>query len=121
MVEKKYKFISQPRHPTENRRFVAGRGNFVADIDRPEMLHVAPLSSHYPAAIINNIDISEAMMMDGVIDVITGAEIVAVIQPLMNGLDTPKVQRFPLAVNRVRYAGEWVCAVVAETLSLIHI
>ena len=27
----------------------------------------------------------------------------------MNGLDTPKVQRFPLAVNRVRYAGEWVC------------
>ena len=58
------------------------------------MLHVAPLSSHYPAAIINNIDISEAMMMDGVIDVITGAEIGAAIQPLMNGLDTPKVQRF---------------------------
>ena len=118
MVEKKYKFISQPRHPTENRRFVAGRGNFVADIDRPEMLHVAPLSSHYPAAIINNIDISEAMMMDGVIDVITGAEIGAAIQPLMNGLDTPKVQRFPLAVNRVRYAGEWVCAVVAETRAI---
>ena len=63
MVEKKYKFISQPRHPTEKRRFVAGRGNFVADIDSPDMLHVAPLSSHYPAAIINNIDISEAMMM----------------------------------------------------------
>ena len=118
MVEKKYKFISQPRHPTENRRFVAGRGNFVADIDRPNMLHVAPLSSHYPAAIINNIDISEAMMMDGVIDVITGAEIGAAIQPLMNGLDTPKVQRFPLAVNRVRYAGEWVCAVVAETRAI---
>ena len=118
MVAKKYKFISQPRHPTENRRFVAGRGNFVADIDRPDMLHVAPLSSHYPAAIINNIDISEAMMMDGVIDVITGAEIGAAIQPLMNGLDTPKVQRFPLAVNRVRYAGEWVCAVVAETRAI---
>ena len=58
------------------------------------------------------------MMMDGVIDVITGAEIGAAIQPLMNGLDTPKVQRFPLAVNRVRYAGEWVCAVVAETRAI---
>ena len=115
---KKYKFISQPRHPTKDRRFVAGRGNFVADIDRPNMLHVAPLSSHYPAAIINNIDISEAMMMDGVIDVITGAEIGAAIQPLMNGLDTPKVQRFPLAVNRVRYAGKWVCAVVAGSRAI---
>ena len=82
------------------------------------MLHVAPLSSHYWLLVINNIDISEAMMMDGVIDVITGAEIGAAIQPLMNGLDTPKVQRFPLAVNRVRYAGEWVCAVVAETRAI---
>ena len=95
MIKKKYKFISQPRHPTENRRFVAGRGNFVADIDRPDMLHVAPLSSHYPAAIINKIDISEAMMMDGVIDVITGAEIGAAMQPLMNGLDNTEGSTLP--------------------------
>ena len=56
------------------------------------------------------------MMMDGVIDVITGAEVTA-IQPLMNGLDTPRFNAFR-AVNRVRYAGEWVCAVVAETRAI---
>ena len=115
MAEKTYKFISQPRRAVEDRRFVAGRGKFVADLDRPGMLHVAPLASHYPAAIINKIDVTAALAMPGVIDVITGAEISAAIQPLINGLDTPEVRRFPLAVDRVRYAGEWVCAVVAES------
>ena len=36
----------------------------------------------------------------------------------MNGLDTPHVRRFPLAVGQTRYAGEWVAAVVAETRAL---
>ena len=36
----------------------------------------------------------------------------------MNGLDTPKVRRHPLAVGQTRYAGEWVAAVVAETRAL---
>ena len=118
MAEKTYKFISQPRRAVEDRRFVAGRGKFVADLDRPSMLHVAPLASHYPAAIINKIDVTAALAMPGVVDVITGAEISAAIQPLINGLDTPNVRRFPLAVGRVRYAGEWVCAVVAESRAI---
>ena len=33
----------------------------------------------------------------------------------MNGFETPNVRRYPLAVGQVRYAGEWVVAVVAET------
>ena len=53
--------------------------------------------------------------MPGVIDVVTGAELAAAIGPLMNGLDTPNVRRYPLAVGQVRYAGEWVCAVIAES------
>ena len=118
MAERTYKFLSQPRRAVEDKRFVAGQGKFVADIDRPGMVHVAPLSSHYPAAIINSIDTSSALAMTGVIDVITGAEIGLAIEPLMNGLDTPRVRRFPLAVDRVRYAGEWVCAVVAESRAI---
>ncbi|MEL0062704.1 MAG: xanthine dehydrogenase family protein molybdopterin-binding subunit, partial [Candidatus Puniceispirillum sp.] len=115
MANTNWKFLSRHRRPVEDRRFVAGRGVYVADIERPGMLHVAPLASHHPAAIINSIDTSAALAVPGVIDVITGAEIGQAIQPLMNGLDTPRVRRFPLAVDRVRYAGEWVCAVVAES------
>ena len=36
----------------------------------------------------------------------------------MNGLDTPHVRRFPLAVGQTRYAGEWIAAVVADTRAL---
>ena len=118
MTEQKYKFLSTPRRPVEDRRFVAGRGKFIADLDRPNMLHVAPLASHHAAAVINGIDASAALAMPGVVDVITGAELAAAVQPLMNGLNTPNVRRFPLAVDRVRYAGEWVCAVVAESRAL---
>ena len=118
MANTNWKFLSRHRRPVEDRRFVAGRGTYVADLERPGMLHVAPLASHHPAAIINSIDTSAALAMPGVIDVITGAEIGKAIQPLMNGLDTPHVRRFPLAVDRVRYAGEWVCAVVAETRAI---
>ena len=38
--------------------------------------------------------------------------------PLMTGLDTPNVPRYPLAVDVARYAGEWVAAVVADTRAL---
>ena len=69
MSNKNFRFISSSRPPVENKRFVAGRGNFVADIERPNMAHVAPLSSPHPAALINHIDSSEALSLDGVIDV----------------------------------------------------
>ena len=118
MANTNWKFLSRHRRPVEDRRFVAGRGAYIADLERPGMVHMAPLASHHPAAIINSIDTSAALAVPGVIDVITGAEIGKAIQPLMNGLDTPHVRRFPLAVDRVRYAGEWVCAVVAESRAI---
>ena len=118
MANTNWKFLSRHRRPVEDRRFVAGRGAYIADLERPGMVHMAPLASHHPAAIINSIDTSAALSVPGVIDVITGAEIGKALQPLMNGLDTPHVRRFPLAVDRVRYAGEWVCAVVAESRAI---
>ena len=115
MSDKKYKFLSQPRRVVEDRRFVVGKGRYIADYDHADMAHVALLACHLPAATIDDIDTSAALAMPGVIDVVTGAELAAAIGPLMNGLDTPNVRRYPLAVGQVRYAGEWVCAVIAES------
>lgn len=112
------KYVSTDRRVREDPRFVAGHGRFVQDIDRPGMLHVALVAAQAPAARIVKIDPSAALAMEGVVDVIDGAELSAAVNPLMNGLDTPKVQRFPLAVGQNRYAGEWVAAVVAETRAL---
>ena len=82
------------------------------------MLHVAVVPSPHPAARIVSIDASAALAMPGVHYVLTGEELAAATDPLMNGLDTPNVKRHPLAVGQARYAGEWVVAVVAETRAL---
>jgi 2-furoyl-CoA dehydrogenase large subunit len=109
------KFVSSNRRVREDRRFVAGQGRFVADVPLEGLLHVAVLPSQHPAARIVSINTLAAMKMPGVHYILTGEELVKATEPLMNGLDTPHVQRYPLAVGQVRYAGEWVVAVVAES------
>src|SRR6202163_869447 len=113
-----FRFVSTNRRVREDRRFVAGHGHFVADVALAGMLHVAILPSQHPAARIVSIDASAALAMPGVHYVLAGDELAAATDPLMNGLDTPKVRRYPLAVGQTRYAGEWVVAVVAETRAL---
>src|SRR6201999_2181955 len=113
-----FRFVSTHRRVREDHRFVAGHGQFVADVALEGMLHVAVLASPHPAARIVSIDASTALAMPGVHYVLTGDELAAATDPLMNGLDTPQVKRHPLAVGCTRYAGEWVVAVVAESRAL---
>jgi CO/xanthine dehydrogenase Mo-binding subunit len=113
-----FKFVSANRRVREDRRFVVGRGNFVADVKRDRMLHVAVVSSTHAAARIRGIDASAALAMPGVHHVVTGAELAAAVDPMMNGLDTPRVRRFSLAVGQTRYMGEWVAAVAADTRAI---
>jgi 2-furoyl-CoA dehydrogenase large subunit len=114
----KTRFVSTNRRVREDRRFVTGRGRYVADVAIADALHVALVPSPHPAARIVSIDGSAALAMPGVHYVLTGAELAAATEPLMNGLDTPKVLRYPLAVGQARYAGEWVAAVAADTRAL---
>jgi 2-furoyl-CoA dehydrogenase large subunit len=118
MAEGAFRYIGRRRRVREDRRFVAGAGRFVADLDLPGMLHVALVASPYPAARIAAIDARAALAMPGVRAVLTGAELAEATEPLMSGLDIPKVRRFPLAAGRARYVGEWVAAVAAQTRAL---
>jgi CO/xanthine dehydrogenase Mo-binding subunit len=113
-----FRYVSTRRRVREDRRFVVGRGRYVADIKAEGTLHVALVPSQHAAARIVGIDAAEALAMPRVHCVLTGAELAAAVDPLMNGLDTPHVRRYPLAVGQVRYDGEWVAAVVAETRAL---
>ncbi|MGA7011809.1 MAG: xanthine dehydrogenase family protein molybdopterin-binding subunit, partial [Pseudolabrys sp.] len=113
-----YRFVSTDRRVREDRRFVAGKGRFVADIELPNAKHVALVTCPYPAARINSIDRRATLAMPGVRYVLDGRELAAATLPLMTGLDTPHVPRRPLAVDTARYSGEWVVAVVADTRAL---
>jgi 3-oxo-Delta1-steroid hydratase/dehydrogenase large subunit len=110
-----HRFVSSDRRVREDRRFVAGKGRFVADIDLPNAKHVALVTCPHPAARIKSIDKSAALKMPGVHYVLDGAELAAATLPLMTGLDTPNVPRRPLAFDVARYSGEWVAAVVADS------
>ncbi len=102
----------------EDRRFVAGKGKFVADVDLPNMKHVALVTCPHAAARIARIDKSAALKMPGVHYVLDGAELAQATLPLLAGLDTPNVPRRAMAHEVARYSGEWVAAVVADSRAL---
>ena len=114
----RFRYVSSDRRVREDRRFVVGKGRFVADIALPGTRHVALVTCPHPAARIVSIDKRAALAMPGVHYVLDGAELAAATLPLMTGLDTPNVPRRPLAVDVARYAGEWVAAVVADSRAL---
>jgi CO/xanthine dehydrogenase Mo-binding subunit len=114
----RFRYVSSDRRVREDRRFVAGKGRFAADIALPGTRHVALVSCPWPAARIVSIDKRAALKMPGVHYVLDGLELAAATLPLMTGLDTPNVPRRPLAVDVARYAGEWVVAVVADSRAL---
>jgi len=109
------RYVSRKRTVREDKRFVTGKGKFVQDVALPGTLHVAVVQSPYPKAKILSIDASEALAMEGVHAVLTGDEIAANCDPIRFGLKLPEVKWYPLAVEQARYAGEWVCAVVADS------
>jgi aerobic carbon-monoxide dehydrogenase large subunit len=97
----------------EDERFIRGRGTYVDDVVLPGMLHLELLRSPYAHARIRSIDTSAAEALPGVIAVVTG-ELMAqhnlAWMPTLSG-DTQAV----LATDKVRFQGQEVAAVVAET------
>ncbi len=113
-----FRYIGKKRRTKEDPRFVMGRGRFVADIALPGMKHVALVASPYPSARILAIKAAAALAVPGVHYVLTGEEFCAATDSLAIGVDTPKVTRYALAKDVVRYTGEWVAAVVADTRAI---
>jgi carbon-monoxide dehydrogenase large subunit len=102
----------------EDARFLGGHGRYVADLARPGLLHVAFARSPHAHARIRRIDAARARAHPGVIACVTGAELAGRVPPVraesrMRGYvatDYPA-----LAHGKVRFAGEAVAAVVAES------
>ncbi|WP_207540973.1 xanthine dehydrogenase family protein molybdopterin-binding subunit [Sabulicella rubraurantiaca] len=110
-----FRYIGKRRRAVEHRRFVRGQGRYAADIQLPGLLHVAIVASPHASARILSVNADAALALPGVHAIITGDEMNRELEPMLPGVDAPAVTRFPLARGVVRYAGEWVVAVVAET------
>ena len=108
-------WVTRKARVREDRRFVTGNGRYVADITPPGTVHVGLVTSPHAHARIVHIDVSAALEVEGVVAVLTGAELAKATEPLRQYLDVPEVKWRPLALDSTRYAGEWVAAVVATS------
>lgn len=99
----------------EDPRLIKGRGRFVGNITRPDALWMKVVRSDVPHGIIADIDIEEAVASPGVVAVFTHADLglkdLSVGSP---GADRRFTQPVP-ASDRVRFVGEAVAVVIAET------
>src|SRR3954466_5157162 len=100
-------------------RLMQGRGLYVSDMELPRMGHVVFLRSPHAHARIASIDASEAKRMPGVIAVVTGRELAAVITPWVGVLSHLKglksAPQSAIAIDRVCWQGEAVAAIVARS------
>jgi carbon-monoxide dehydrogenase large subunit len=114
--------IGQPISRTEDLRFVTGSGQFVGDMKREKMLHAVVLRSSVAHGRIRSLDVSSARAIKGVYAVITAAEIGAVIPliPLRLAI-LPEYKPYlqpVIAREKVRYVGEPIAVVIANTQAL---
>src|SRR5262249_10793219 len=100
----------------EDPRFLTGADRFVSAIHRPGLLHAAFVRSHHAHAYLRGVDVRDALALPGVVAVLTAADL-HFVQPQAvtgpPGLETPVAH--PLATDKVRYVGEPVALVIAET------
>jgi carbon-monoxide dehydrogenase large subunit len=103
-------------------RLMQGRGQYVSDIELPRMAHVVFLRSPHAHAKIVGIDPTAAGQMPGVIAIVTGKQLAAVITPWVGVLSHLKglksAPQHAIAIDRVCWQGEAVAAVVANSRAL---
>ncbi len=119
--------MSKPIRRTEDKRFITGKGRYVDDVKMAGTAVGYALRSPYAHAKILSIDTEAAKSMPGVLDIIVGAELeaqgighlAAAFPPafLKNRDGSPRVDgdRALLTVDYVRYVGEPVAFVIAES------
>jgi carbon-monoxide dehydrogenase large subunit len=108
----------------EDDALLRGLGQFCDDVDAPGQLVLHLLRSPHPHARIAAVDVAAAAALPGVVAIVTGRDMVAAgVKPLplsrdfrrADGSRTAGPPQHVLAVDTVRFVGEAVAAIVAET------
>ncbi|PYP04457.1 MAG: carbon monoxide dehydrogenase, partial [Gemmatimonadetes bacterium] len=101
-------------------RLITGRATYTDDVKLPGLLHAAVLRSTYAHAKLGKVDVTKATKAPGVVAVFTGADVKDKLNTVPCAWNVPncdlKVPPHPLlAIDRVRYVGDGVALVVAES------
>jgi CO/xanthine dehydrogenase Mo-binding subunit len=102
----------------EDDPLLRGNGCFIGDFKRPGMVHALVVRSQLAHARVRAIDRAAALAAPGVVDVITADEVPASVRIPMRQFRDEQAQLFlqpPLARDVVRYSGEPVAVIVAQS------
>jgi aerobic carbon-monoxide dehydrogenase large subunit len=112
--------VAQPVLRKEDARLLTGQGRYVDNLSAAGMVWAYIVRSPYAHARITSVDVSKARAADGVVAVFTGGELedawaggLPCFWPVSD--DIKLVKHLPLATDRVRFAGDGVAVVVAES------
>src|SRR5215470_17170008 len=123
------RFVGRSILRREDQRLLTGRGQFIADIVLPRMLHAVFVRSPVAHGRIKKIDVARAAAAPGVTLAMSGAELARMLPPAPDAqlalpskwralvehkLHNP--QQPLLAADKVRHVGEAIAVVVAESL-----
>ena len=118
--------VGQPVRRKEDDTLVRGKGKYTDDFSLPGQAYAWMVRSHHAHGIIRGIATTAARAMPGVLGIWTGAELAAAnYKPFVCGLPlksrdgSPLLQtnRMPLATDKVRFVGDPLAFVVAETIA----
>jgi 2-furoyl-CoA dehydrogenase large subunit len=107
--------VGRPQRRIEDASLLIGRGQYGDDVGvKPGTLFAAIVRSPHAHAILKNVDISRAERTPGVHAVLTGKDIRDWSKPFVVGVKAP-MEMWALAMDRVRYVGDPVAVVIAES------
>ena len=115
-------YIGRPMERVEDLRMLRGRGTYVADVNRPGQLYAVILRSSVAHGIIRSIDSSRARDLAGVRHVFVASDLGNAVPKIPLRLQPlPQLEPFhqpTLADGKVRYVGEPVAVVVADSQAI---
>lgn len=126
-MSKSQGFVGKSYPRREDRRLLVGGGQFISDIVFPRMLHVAFVRSPVAHARIRSIDLSRVIAMPGVVLAMTAEQLKQELPPVADHrIPMPSKWRMaiqhkivnprqPLLADKIRYVGEPIAVVVAES------
>ena len=104
--------LGNPVVRVEDPRFLTIGGTYAADLDLPDAAHVVFVRSTAAAGTITGIETAEARQAPGVVAVLTAEDLAL---SSFSNHKKENTRRFPLASSSVRFAGEPMACVVADT------
>ncbi|HEV7664026.1 MAG TPA: xanthine dehydrogenase family protein molybdopterin-binding subunit, partial [Chloroflexota bacterium] len=112
-------FVGAPVRRVEDARLLRGQGAFIEDLELPRQLHVAFVRSDFPHARLLGVDLTAALGIAGVVDAVTSEHIdTRTIHATVSHHALRPCGQPSLADGTVRYVGDPIAAVVAETRPL---